>query len=357
MKANKMILFLMVSVTLTSCFSKKYVISSYIERDGSCRRTIYAQDDSVTHLFPYDLTTGWEIAQTDTAVKSYLSLKNTKNWVVSKKFNSVDELSSGLLPDKNFPHAKESLKKRFRWFYTYYTFTAVYQEISEKGQVAMVNYLNQDERRFYFQGDLSAYKGLTGFELKDILNDIEEHFCEWYNRSMYEECFQIIAYFTDMDFRPELFAAKDTLYSIYRKSHPEQEFLSKQYEDLCPIIDSFFTTNRFSILYATNDKKMNDMTNERTKITDELLDFSIQYELSFPGKIIATNSQRQNNGALTWEVSMLNFLADDYILTAEWRTVNGWAFAIALLLLVFTVFCFRRKIITGLPSKTLVPLQ
>jgi len=343
MKANKMILFLIVSATLTSCTSKKYVISSYIERDGSCRRTIYAQDDSVSNLFPYDLTTGWEIAQTDTAVKAYLSLRNTKNWVISKKFNTVDELSSGLRQEMIFPLAKESLKKCFRWFYTYYTFTAVYQEITEKGQIAMEGYLNQDERRFYFQGDLSAYKGLTGFELKDILSDIEEHFWEWHNRSMYEECFQIIAYFTDDGLRPELFAAKDTLYSIYRKRNPEQGFLSKQFEDICPIFDDYFDTNRFSILYATNDKKMNDMMNERTKVIEELLDFSIQYELSFTGKLIATNSQRQNNGALTWEVSMMNFLADDYILTAKWRTANGWAFSVALLLLVFAVFCFRRK--------------
>jgi len=342
MKANKIILFLIVSAMLTSCSTNKYVISSYIERDGSCRRTIYAQDDSITHLFPYDLTTGWEITQTDTVVKAYLSLKNTKNWVISKKFNTVDELSSGLLHDKIFPLAKESLKKRFRWFYTYYTFTAVYPEITEKGQIAMDDYLNKDERRFYFQGDLSAYKGLTGFELKDILNEIEAHFFEWYNRSIYEECFQIIASFTDADVRSELFATKDTLYAIYRKNHPEQEFLNNQYEDLCPILDDYFKTNRFSILYATNDQKMNDMINERTKITQALLDFSIQYELSFPGKIITTNSQHQNDGALIWEVNMLDFLSDDYILSAEWRIVNGWAVAVTLLLLVFAVFCLKR---------------
>ena len=329
---------------LTSCFSKKYVISTYIERDGSCRRTIYTQADSASNLFPYDLTTGWEITQTDTVVKAYLSLKNTKNRIISKKFNSVDELSSGLLQDKIFPVAKESLKKRFRWFYTCYTFTAVYSEISDKGQIAMADYLNQDERKFFFQGDLSAYKGLTGMELKELLDDIESRFLAWYNRSIYEEYFQIILHFTDADFRSELLAVEDTIYSINKKQLSEHDFFRPRImNDICLMLDRYFKTNRFSNLYAENSQKMDEMLKEQGKVNDELLEFSIQYELAFPGKIIATNSQQQNNGALTWEVNMLKFLSDDYILTAEWRTVNGWAFVVTFLLFIFAVFCLRRK--------------
>ena len=343
MKANKTIIFLIVSMMLTSCLSKKYVISTHIERNGSLSRAISTIADSVSNLFPYDLSSGWEISLTDTAVIAYLSMKNTTIIRISKKFNSVDELPSGLIQDKIYPVPKEYLKKRFRWFYTYYHFTAVYPEISEKGQVAMEEYLNKDEQKLYFQGDMSAYKGLTGIELKEVLDGIEERFLEWYNRSSYEESFQMILQYTYVDYRPALEAAKDTLYKIYSKQNPDLSFMTApNVKKLCPMIDEYFDTNRFSDIYAVNSQQIEDILQERSKYIDELLQYSIQFEISFLGKIIATNSVQQNNGALVWEVHLFKFLADDYTLTAEWRTANGWAFAITLLLIIFAVYCFYK---------------
>jgi hypothetical protein len=161
---------------------------------------------------------------------------------------------------------------------------------------------------------------------------------------MYDEYFQIIAQMTEADFQPTLISVKDTLYSIYKKKFPEQSFNNAYKKELSAMLDTFFVTNRFSTLYAENSQKMDDKLNERTKFTDELLRFNIQYELSFHGKIIATNSALQNNGFLVWNVDMFRFLADDYTLTAEWRKANVWAFVIFFVLL-FAAYClgFRRK--------------
>jgi len=346
MKSNKIIIWSIISVVLTSCMSENYRIITRVKRDGSCWREIHrvgSMTDSISGLFPYDLSSGWDISQTDTFVKKNFSLDNTlenkKNLKISKKFNTVSELSNGLRSDMVFPIAKEALKKRFRWFYTYYEYTAVYPEVTGKGRVPMDKYLNKDEQKFYLQGDMSAYKGINGWELIGMLEDIHDRFMKWYQRSLYEECFEVILHYTEADFRSKLPAIKDTLFSINEKQMKEQPSL----HDVNMLLDKYFATNYFSNLFFENEQEMQNMIEERLKVAIELLNFNIQYELALPGKFIATNSDLQTDGTLVWKVNMLKFLADDYTLTAESRAVNIWAFVVTLLLIVFSGYCFIKR--------------
>jgi hypothetical protein len=337
MKTNQIILGI-ISLILTSCFSENYRIITHVDRDGSCRREIRTTADSIPGLFPYDLASGWEISQTDTVVNEHLSDKVKKNIKVGKKFGSVDALSSGLRRDIHFPTPKESLKKRFRWFYTYYAFTAVYPEISEKGHVSMDKYLNKNEQKLYLRGDLSAYRGMSGMELKEALDDIEKRFMKWYSRSLYEESFEVVQHYLSVN--PPLSSVKDTLFSIHEKQLGEMPGIS----DVCRMLDKYFATDRFSKLYAGNGAEMDNMLEERAKVTDELMNFDIRYERTLPGKIITANTDLQNDGVLAWKVNLFRFLADDYTLTAESRAVNVWTFVATLLLVVFAGYCFRRRL-------------
>ena len=341
MKISKIIILITLSIVLTSCFSLNYKIVTYIDRNGSGWREIQtatSKTDSLPELFPYNLSFGWKISQTDTIVKEYLSLKSKKNVKIRKEFNSFDDLSADLRNDIIFPIAKESLKKRFRWFYTYYDFTAIYPEITEKGRVSLEEYLNKSEQKFYFQGDMSEYKGMNGVELKEKLDDIETRFWKWYNRSMYEESFDVILYYSESDFRPKLSAVKDSLYSILEKQNIEEP----KVRDICSALDKYFATDIFAKLFNENEHEMDSMLEERLKIVESFLEYSIQYELTLPGKVVASNTDLQNGGTLKWNVNLFRFLSDDYILSAKSRKVNLWAFAVTLLLIVFSVFCFIR---------------
>ena len=335
MKSNKIIIWSIISITLTSCLSENYRIVTHVDRNGSCLREIHIMADSIPGNFPYDLSSGWEILQTDTIVNEFLSQKIKKVIKISKKFNSVQELSTDLRRDFIFPNPKESLKKRFRWFYTYFVFTAVYPEVTEKGRVPMDQYLNIDEQMFYFQGDMSAYRGMNGLELKEELDDIETRFLKWHTRSMYEECFDIIMYFADSDLHSQLSAFRDTIYSLNEKQMIDQ---STNMSNVCTAIDKFLAKEHFSKIYAGNEQEMNNMLEERIKTTDELIKYNIQYELVLPGKIMTTNTVLQNNEVLVWSVNLYRYLADDYILTAESRVENIWAFVVTLLLIVISVY-------------------
>jgi hypothetical protein len=343
MKIYQIIGCIIINITFTSCFQENYRMITRVERNGSCQAEIHGESDTL--ISPESYSPGWKIAQTDTIVEEYLSPKNKNNFKLSKKFKSVEELSADATRQQFCPTPDESLKKRFRWFYTYYTFTAVFPEVTAKGRVPMDLYLNKEEQKFYFQGDMSAYHGMTGYEMKMELDEIESRFMKWYARSVYEESFDIILQYAVADFRSELPVIKDSLYAIREKLIMEDcntMFQEPQIVDICMWLDNFFDTNRFAEQYATVGEKMEEMLREKRNVIDELFKFEIQYELILPGRLVSANANLQNEGYVSWNISMFKFLADDYVLTAESRTANIWTFAVTLLLVLFTVYCFRK---------------
>ena len=334
MKTIKFIILSTISILLVSCFSANYKVVTHINRNGSGWReiqTTVSKSDSITDLFPYNLSNGWKILQMDSADK--------KNVKISKNFNSIENLSTDLRSDKIFPVAKESLQKHFRWFYTYYDFKAIYSEIKEKGDVSLDKYLNKTEQKFYLQGDMSAYKGMNGIELQNVLDDIERRFMKWYQRSIYEENFDVILYFSDVDFQSKLTAVKDTLYSIYDLEKQE----NIDFKDVCAALDKYFSTDIFTKLLNQKEKEMHNMLDERQKTVEALLNYNIQYQIALPGKILSSNTDLTKDGVLKWNVNLYRFLADDYTLTAKSRTTNYWAFAVTLLLILFSLYALIRK--------------
>jgi len=349
MKANKIIILSIVSIALTSCFSNKYRFITHVERNGTCRAEFHEIADSLSSTaFSHWRSYGWEVSQSDTVANDYMLQKNRKNIIISKTFTSVNEMTADSSRNWFCLSPKESLKKRFRWFYTYYDYKAVYPEITNKGRVPMEQYLNKDEQKFYLQGDLSIYRGKNFWELKEFVNEMDDQFMSWYSRTLYEECFDIILQYADADFRLQLPAIKDSLYSEVRLKLKYENFEFPSINEICMLLDKFFDTDIFSKLNNEKGVEMDKILEVKTNETDELQQFEIQYELTLPGTIMTTNAEQQNDGTLVWKINMLKFLADDYTLAAESRTANVWAFVVTLLLVVFSVYClvksFRIKV-------------
>ena len=346
MRTTNMITCLILIITCVSCDSEEYRFTTHINRDGSCIREIvtpnadsaFLAGDMSHNPFPYELTPDWKMEVKDTI---NINSKQKTNVKISKKFNSVDELSTGLRTDKFILHPKETLKKQFRWFYTYYTFNAVYPEVAYKGNIPMDEYLNETEQKFIFQGDMSGYKGMSGWELKDKLDDIGNKYLEWYNRTMYNEYFEAITYYaglTGNKYHSQLSDIKDTLFTINEKLILKLE-LSDMDRSICDMLDDYFSIEMFSYLYHDKGGDIGDMVGN--KINFQQYTIEIQYELSMPGKILFTNTELRENNLLSWKVDAYRTLVGDYTLVAESRAVNIWAFIVVLLLITFTIFCFR----------------
>lgn len=351
MRTNKWIAAIVLLLGMTSC-GTYYRMVSQVNSDGSMHREVYAYGDSSflagdrTHNpFLFRITSGWELDELDSVVKfncwgdeEKLNVKAGRTYpmVGSEPFNTLD--------GKEYMHPLvvpvEKLRKSFRWFYTYYEYTATYGELPDKGPVPLEKYLTKEEQRIWFRGDTEALSGLNGIEQNNMLDDIEAKFWKWYNRSQYELSYEIILHFVtqkgDTVFVRRLSDLKEPVYGKYFSGKDAGDAGAP--EEVCGYLDEFSQTKYFSDLYKSNGKSMDELFEKKGQIA-ELFRYAVQFELSMPGRVISTNAALQRDGSLIWKVDAFRLLDNDYTLIAESRTANYWAFGVALLLLLIAGGC------------------
>jgi len=77
----------------------------------------------------------------------------------------------------------------------------------------------------------------------------------------------------------------------------------------------------------------------------EIEDLSLEYHLTFPGKVFLTNAGWNRGDTLIWKIDPIRLYAsENYRLTAESRKTNTWAFIVTFLVGLSTfVFFIRQK--------------
>ena len=65
---------------------------------------------------------------------------------------------------------------------------------------------------------------------------------------------------------------------------------------------------------------------KRKIIIAEAFYHAIQFELTMPGRLLTSNAKVQKDSLVIWKIDGFRLLADDYVLTAESRVINYWAF-------------------------------
>lgn len=360
MKAKHLFIATVLLLSITSC-DTYYRMTSKIENDGSIYREVYALGDSAfsagdrTHNpFLFQIDADWKVENLDSTIQFNFWGKNEKlNVKVARKIPVVDGEYFTVSREKEYtrplavPH--EQLKKNFRWFYTYYIYTATYQELPDKGPVPLSNYLNKEEQAIWLRGDNAAYDGLNGIELNDKLDNIEAKFGEWYQRSMYEISWEVIRHFTsqqgDTAYIHRLDELKEAVYNKFLAKQDSWE--DADAEQVCNFFDEVCRTEYFSELYKADKEDIDAMGEEKIQVAN-LFYHTIQFEVTMPGRILSTNGRllKDNNTAI-WKIDGFRLLAGDYVLRADSRVINYQAFGITLLVilaaLVVFVKLYRRK--------------
>lgn len=360
MKTNHLLTAAVLLLSTTSC-NTYHRMTSQIEKDGSMYREIYAQGDSAfragdrTHNpFLFQIDADWQVENLDSTIQFNFWGNNEKlNVKVSRKIPVIDGEYFSVSKEQEYarplavPH--EQVKKNFRWFYTYYIYTATYHEFPDKGPVPLSKYLNKEEQAIWFRGDNAAYNGLNGIELNDNLDNLETKFGEWCQRSMYEISWEVIRHFTsekgDTAYIRHLDELKEAVYNKYLAKQNSWE--DADAEQVCNFFDKMCGRDYFSKLYKTNQDAIDAMGEEKLQVAN-LFYHALQSEVTMPGKIISTNAKtlKEGNTAI-WKIDGFRILADDYVLRAESRIVNYWAFGITLLIVlaIFGVFVtlYRRS--------------
>lgn len=354
MKTNRLVYSILVVLCFTACNPVYYHVNTQINKDGSIDRMIYAKADSAFmagnsahNPFIYNINTGWEVERLDTPqVYNFFGTPKELNARISRSVSSFGEFATLPLTREHarplaFP--SETLEKKFRWFYTYYTYKSVYPSIKDKLPVTLDGFLTPEEQELWLNGDTRGYAGLNGIELNDILDDIEKKFWKWFSRLQYELCFEVIEYYNnevkkDVTYSTKLQEVKERICQIdFSKKHEPDYSLS----DVCMMLDGYLQTNHFDQLYKECRQEMDQMIDEKSKPI-EMFEIIMQYTLSMPGTVTSANSTLRENDTIVWRIDAYKLLNDDYTLSATSKVANGWAFVVTALLVLLAVYCLIR---------------
>ncbi len=342
---KKNILIVLTGCLATACSSTCFQVDTRINKDGSTSRTVYAKADSAflagdrSHnpfLFPLE---GWNVEKPDSGMTYEFFGQDQPNIRASRTVSSIDQFSAGIHSQNPMAAPRESVQKRFRWFYTYYTYTGIFSGIADKGPVPIDQYLTQEQQNLWFQGDMTSVQGMNGVELKDALDGIEEKFQKWYSISLFEVSYEVVQTIAreapDKALSTRLTALKD---SIYRAHRGEEDFTPEQ---VCTYLDDYLHTDYFKKLYQEKKEQTEALFDEKCRIT-QLFDYLINYRMTLPGQVLSANTPLMEGDAVVWKVNAFRLMAGDYTLTAESRTSNTWAFAVTLLILLVAIISFYR---------------
>ena len=337
MKTNRLLSILLLAVSMVSC-TTYYQVKTRIHPDGSAHREVYAFADSafmagdpMKNPFMFSLDSGWVVTRFDSVrTHNYFGEEGKINVCAGREEPSVSMFAEQVHPKdpmyRPLVTPQETLTKHFRWFYTYYTYTGIYPELADKGPVPLKNYLNELEQKLWFQGDDTAYRGMNGLEMKELLDRLEKKFYDWYNRSLYELSFEVV--------RPFI-AEIDRGKYMSRLDDPDPELI-------CQLLDTHYHTDCFSLLYKEKQQEVDKRFDEETRPI-ELFGAVIQYELKMPGQMISANTTFRDREYLVWKVDAYRLLAGEYSLTARSRVPNVWAFILTGVLILLGIGFWIKK--------------
>ena len=153
------------AVALSSC-NEDYgdaKMHTTINSDGTCSRSIDFKTESIDLKTEYevipsgiDLGSDWTSAPNDdTARVAYI-----------RNFDNVEQMSQAmpLKLNKKPLSSKATFEKRFRWFYTEYTFTEVFATIGGNFPLPPTNYADAEEVNYWFTGQPNLINGMNGAE-------------------------------------------------------------------------------------------------------------------------------------------------------------------------------------------------
>ena len=345
MKRIKLILSILVILLATSCETHYRMVRmvTTLERNGKVHREVYAhtykvEQDTTENPFLFHLTSDWKITRFDTAITfNFFGEEANFRMKINKNANSIEQFSREIQFDEDkqsFAKPEESLVKKFRWFYTYYSFKTVYKKLQYETPIPIEDYLSKDDQILWTQGDMKQYKRMNGYEVNDYLHSIDTKFWKWYRHNAFELSFEAIKKRTT---EYNLDTVKESIYKEICRA--DIGAFDADPESICSLIlDTLYKTTYFSQLYKTNKKEI-DKEFETAMAIVGLVGNIISYELVIPDKLIKTDAPIVNSDTLIWKVDGMRLLFDDYTLTAEYRTANRWAFVLSGLVVLIAMGC------------------
>ncbi len=353
-----------------SCFD--YKVTTTVNQDGSIFRKFEVRCDS-SEVFKGSLMIpsgpDWKISHEYTYKDKgdTLSEKSQYVYIASKTFGSVGELNTWISEDTSTLTIKPvvSLRKRFRWFYTYFDYTETYPMVFPFKTIPVDSFLAEieqaaileDERVVYDPGKRKlvwrtdsatiVYTHSDSAEMKNIFSHCEEVMEEWMGESIVMEYLNLL----NSQFREDPAVQMITRNPTKFRDIMCQKFRLMSDDSISAVLlsstaDSIISSNRLSDLCNKHPDVFRPFDRKFKEMKDRSYADSYTQILNLPGIIYSTNAKEVKNSGMTWEFSSDYYFMKDFEMKASSRVPNpyimGLTGLIALMLIIRIIFVKRR---------------
>ncbi len=365
-KGFRNIAILLLLLLAGSCLD--YTVTTGVNRDGSIFRQYRVRGDSAK-IFGGSLMipsgSEWKISQSWVPKNEKDTLSGEKQYVyeASRTFGSIDELRDWLETDTSLGTIKPivSLKKKFRWFYSYYEYSEVYPMTFPFQKIPVDSFLTEMEQSVIMDDDRTAYSPedrkliwkvkdtdyrytpADSAEMKKISEYCEQRLAGWMVASIIEDYADVLnKHFKDEALVREILQKK----SIWKDAADKKfdintsEFVSADF--LNAIGDSITGSGRLQELYVNNAEVFEEFDRKIRKAKDFGVDDSFTHTMSMPGKVFSTNSEKVDLLVMEWKLEPMFFALKDYEMKASSRAANPWIMVLSGLLAVGLIGVFFR---------------
>jgi hypothetical protein len=318
---------------VVSCGGPEALVINHVNNDGSIDRKIiltWDKSDFDLESCHVPIDSSWTLHN-----GIEVSPKGDTTWVLTaeKHFNSVAEINSDYnsYSGTNPKMRREAkFRKSFRWFNTVYYFSETIEGALD-GYLPEDYFTDEELNLFYMpEGMVDELRsGSDSLRINELLETLEEKSETWIGLNLVAATINEI----------ELFIEKGYGENFDIESFRENEVeiatrLMQEEGDEFALIDSVFGAG-----FYKNNKMLLDTSiaamEEKFEVALEADSYLLQ--ASMPGELIQTNGYIDNESVVMWKVDGESFLAGDYVMWAESKEVNRWAWIVTIAFLIFVI--------------------
>ena len=335
MKTVYLLVAILLMTIINACTTYYYVYTDVAE-NLDVQRSVYASSaDGSSVDFPFVISGRWSISKLPEAYEVDFYDAVVKMTHEASSSGRVGDVSlagkDGLNP---LLKPSENLDKRFRWFYTYYDYSAEFEGLKGRLPLPFEGYLTDEQLELFFRGT-NPPEGWNGVEMYCLLDDINQNFAKWHSdATYYVMCGIFKPYCTNQQI-----VALDTLKCRFMEGMEREIMFAMKPDEFEDRLAAVLPESGFGNIYEDNSEAIDQAYEKETEIIG-CFETAFMYTVNLPGRYVAGNAVDSLGSSPTWKVDAYRLMAGDLKLIATSRQVNLWAFlvtfaAIALLLQVF----------------------
>jgi hypothetical protein len=337
MKTRGLKFLLMIAlISVFSCNEPRTVVTDIVHTDGSVTRRIEMKN-SENNFKISDLQVPFDDTWT---IKDSLEIgeKGDTTYVkrAEKLFESVTLLNETYLKDNSVNKGVKrhaAFSRKFRWFNTEYRFEESADKLISFGY-PLSDFLNKEERDFFYSPASLNDKRRSGpdsLKYKALEDTTTKKTDFWLYKNVVSEWTGLFSGLIGDK------AGKDMSHESLKA---KEDYFSKVVKENENKFDSLWAAGKIlkEFIGEQNAVRYKTEADSAMKMMEKTLfvDFKGYSQcITMPGRLIGTNGYRDSSQMIQWPVKSDYFVSEPYVMWAESRTTNIWAWIATGLFLIF----------------------